>query len=91
MLWWSDEREAAQRAMSRAMMMDERKTSLLMLFCNLKFGRKDTAMRWYSYYLGCIHANDVGEEFQYLMEAQMSGSFHARLSSYIPASCQSPE
>ena len=75
MLWWSDEREAAQRAMSRAMMMDERKTSLLMLFCNLKFGRKDTAMRWYSYYLGCIHANDVGEEFQYLMEAQMSGSF----------------
>lgn len=75
MLWWSDEREAAQRALNRAMMMDERKTSLLMLFCNLKFGRKDTAMRWYSYYLGCIHANDVGEEFQYLMEAQMSGSF----------------
>lgn len=75
MLWWSDEREAAQRAMNRAMAIDERKAALFFLFCNLKFGRKETAARWYSYYLGCIHANDVGEEFQYLLEAQLSGSF----------------
>lgn len=75
MLWWSDEREAAERAKSRALAMDERKSALFLLFCNLKFGRKQAALRWYSYYLGCIHANDVGEEFQYLLEAHLDGSF----------------
>lgn len=75
MLWWSDEPEAAQRALKRAVAMNERKSALFFLFCNLKFGRRHTAARWYSYYLDRIHANDVGEEFQYLLEAQMNGSF----------------
>ena len=74
-LWWADEKEASERAMKKALVMDERKSTLLFLFCNLKFGRKESAAKWYSYYLGSIHAKDVGEEFQYLMEAYLSGSF----------------
>ena len=75
MLWWSDEREAAERALRKALVMDERKSSLLFLFCNLKLGRKEVAAAWYAYYLNTIHANDVGEEYQYLLEAYLSGSF----------------
>ena len=75
MLWWSDEREASERALNKALVMDERKSSLLFLFCNLKFGRQETAARWYSYYLGSVHANNVGGEYQYLLEAYLSGSF----------------
>lgn len=75
MLWWADEKEASERALNKALVMDERKSSLLFLFCNLKFGRQETAARWYSYYLSSIHANNVGEEYQYLLEAYLSGSF----------------
>ncbi|MBT1174058.1 hypothetical protein JS530_00740 [Bifidobacterium sp. LC6] len=75
MLWWSNEREAAGRAMKRALMMSERKSSLFFLFCNLKFGRKQVALKWYMYYLNAIHADNVGEEFQYLLEAHLSGAF----------------
>lgn len=75
MLWWSDEEAAATRAMKKALLMDERKSSLFFLFCNLKFGRKEAAANWYRYYLGTIHANDVGEEYQYLLEAYLSGAF----------------
>lgn len=74
MLWWADEPEAADRAVRRALLISERKSALFFLFCNLKFGRRDTAMRWYAYYLGCIRANDVGEEFQYLLEAHLTGA-----------------
>lgn len=75
MLWWSDERAAAGRAVKRALSFSARKSSLFFLFVNLKFGRRDSALKWYEYYLGDAHANDVGEEFQYLLEAQLSGSF----------------
>lgn len=75
MLWWSDEREAAERAMNKALLLSERKSSLLFLFCNLKFGRLESAAHWYAYYLNNIHANDVGPEYQYLLEAYLSGSF----------------
>lgn len=75
MHWWSDEREAAERAKSKALAMSPRNSALMFLFCNLKFGRQETAARWYAYYLGFIHANDVGDEYQYLLEAYLSGSF----------------
>lgn len=75
MLWWSDEREAAGRAVKRALAMSDRRASLFFLFCNLRFGRKKVALKWYTHYLDTIHANDVGEEFQYLLEARLSGSF----------------
>ncbi len=75
MLWWSDEKEASERALNKALVMNERKSSLLFLFCNLKFGRQETAARWYSYYLSSVHANNVGQEYQYLLEAYLSGSF----------------
>lgn len=74
-LWWSNEREASSRAMKKALAMNERKSALLFLFCNLKFGRREAAIKWYSYYLSRIHANDVGDEYQYLLEAYLSGSF----------------
>lgn len=75
MLWWSDEREASERAMRRALMLGERRASLMFLFCNLRFDRKQTAAAWYEYYLDRIHSNDVGGEFQYLLEANLAGAF----------------
>ena len=90
MLWWSDEPEASERAARRALLMDERKTALLFLFCNLKFGRKEVAAKWYAFYLTTVHANDVGAEYQYLLEAYLSGAFggDAQLEANIGAKFQ---
>lgn len=80
MLWWSDEHEACGRAISRALQMNDRKSALMFLFCCLKFGRKTAALDWYEYYLGKTQANNVGQEFQYLIDASLSGAFgNARL------------
>lgn len=77
MLWWTDEREAAERARNRALRLSETKASLFFLFVCLRFGRSKPAAQWYDFYLRFVQLNDVGDEFQYLLEAQLSGAFDA--------------
>lgn len=74
-LWWADEREDAERALGKALLFDTRKTSLLLFFVNIRFDRKKAAAAWYRHYLKVIKADDVGEEFQYLLEAYLKGIF----------------
>lgn len=75
MLWASDEEEAAKRAMSKALTMDYFSTSLFFLLINLRFTRVDAAKKWYLSYLDRVDMEHLGEEWQYLLQAYLSGVF----------------
>lgn len=75
MLWASDEEAAAKRAMSKALTMDYFSTSLFFLLINLRFTRVDAAKKWYLSYLDRVDMENLGEEWQYLLQAYLSGVF----------------
>lgn len=74
MLWASDEKEAANRALKKALMMDSRKSAVFFMLVNLRFGRKGPAGNWYVYYLDRVDVNDLGEDWQKLLQAYLSGA-----------------
>lgn len=75
MLWASDEEEAAKRAMSKALSMDYYSCSLFFLLINLRFTRVDAAKKWYLSYLDRIDMENLGKEWQYLLQTYLSGVF----------------
>lgn len=75
MLWANDEEEAAKRAMSKALTMDYSSTSLFFLLVNLRFTRVDAAKKWYLSYLDRVDMEKLGNEWQYLLQAYLSGVF----------------
>lgn len=75
MLWASDEEEAAKRAMSKALSMDYLSSSLFYLLINLRFTRVDAAQKWYLSYLDRVDMENFGKEWQYLLQAYLSGVF----------------
>jgi hypothetical protein len=75
MLWNSDEPEAAKRAVSKALRIDYYKSNLFFLIVNLRFNRIDAAMKWYHNYLDNSQLNQFGDEWQFLLQAYLSGAF----------------
>lgn len=75
MLWASDEEEAAKRAMSKALTMDYYSCSLFYLLINLRFTRVDAAKKWYLSYLDRVDMENLGNEWQYLLQTYLSGVF----------------
>ncbi len=75
MLWASDEEEAAKRAMSKALTMDYYSTSLFFLLINLRFTRVEAAKKWYLSYLDRVDMENLRDEWQYLLQAYLSGVF----------------
>lgn len=75
MLWATDEEEAAQRALSKAMSIDYESSSLFFLLVNLRFTRNAVARKWYLVYLDRINVENIGSEWQYLLQAYLSGAF----------------
>ena len=74
MLWASDEREAAQRALNKALTMDACRSAVFFMLINLRFGRNTVASNWYLYYLERVDVNNIGEEWQQLLQAYLSGA-----------------
>lgn len=74
MLWASDEREAAERALNKALFLNSSKAALFFLLVNLRFDRTSTAQKWFVSYMDRLEAANVGEEFQYLLQAYLSGA-----------------
>ncbi len=74
MLWASDEKEAAYRAMQKALKMDSKKSSVFYMLVNLRFERRSAAAKWYVYYLDRTDVNDLGDEWQKLLQAYLSGA-----------------
>ncbi len=71
MLWISDEKEAAERAVSKAMSIDAHKSSLFFLLINLQFGRTEAADKWFEYYMNDIDVKNVGDEIRILLQAYL--------------------
>ena len=74
MLWASDEKEACERAVSKSMQMNERKSSLFFLLASLRFDRIDAAKAWYKVYFDLVDENGVGDEIIYILQALLSGA-----------------
>lgn len=74
MLWASNEKEACERAVSKSMQMNERKSSLFFLLASLRFNRLEAAKKWYNVYFKLIDENGVGDEIVYILQALLSGA-----------------
>ena len=77
MLWSSNEKEAAQRAMSKSLSINYFNSCLFYLLINLRFNRIDAAKKWYVNYLDRADMNNLGDEWQYLLQAYLFGAFGA--------------
>lgn len=77
MLWASNEKEAAQRAVSKSLTISYFNSCLFYLLINLRFHRIDAAKKWYVNYLERADMNDLGDEWQYLLQAYLFGAFGA--------------
>ncbi len=75
MLWRSDEKEAAKRALRKSLKKDYYNSCLFYLLINLRFGRIDTAKEWYAVFLSRVDTNNLGDEWQYLLQAFLCGAF----------------
>lgn len=71
MLWVSDEKEAAYRALNKALSIDRKKASLFFLLLNLRFGRNEEAGKWFEFYIQDIDVNNVGDEIIILFQAYL--------------------
>lgn len=77
MLWASDEQEAAQRAMNKSLTISYFNACLFYLLINLRFNRVEAAKKWYVNYLDRADRNNLGDEWQYLLQAYLFGAFGA--------------
>lgn len=75
MLWASNEKEAAKRALDKARSMDLCRSDIFFLLINLRFDRLDTAKDWYLDYLDKADLTSLGSEYQYLLQAYLAGLF----------------
>ena len=75
MLWASNESEAAKRAMEKSLSVHYFNACLFYLLINLRFNRIDAAKKWYVQYLERADMNDLGDEWQYLLQAYLFGAF----------------
>ena len=75
MLWASDEPEAAQRALSKSLSISYFNACLFYLLINLRFQRIEAAKKWYVNYLDQADMSNLGDEWQYLLQAYLFGAF----------------
>ena len=75
MLWASNEKEAATRALRKALSMDVCRADVFFLLINLRFERLDVAKDWYLDYLDKVDLTTLGSEYQYLLQAYLAGLF----------------
>ncbi len=71
MLWVNDDKEAADRAVSKAMNIDAHKSALYFLLINLHFGRREAASMWFEYYIQDVDVNNIGDEIRILLQAYL--------------------
>lgn len=77
MLWANDEKEAAQRAVAKSLSIHYFNACLFYLLINLRFNRVEAAKKWYVNFLDRADVNNLGDEWQYLLQAYLSGAFGA--------------
>lgn len=76
-LWVSDEQNACNRAIAKAMEMDARRSALFFLLVTVRFNRMEEAREWYSLYFRLIDLNGLNEDILYLLQVLLSGALGA--------------
>ena len=74
MLWASDEQEAANRALNKAISMDCYKACVFFMLVNLRFGRTKVAQNWYLTLLEKTDVGDMQDEWQFVLHAYLIGA-----------------
>lgn len=74
MLWASDEKEAAYRALNKALLMDAYKANVFFMLVNLRFGRTEVAKKWFASLLDKTDVNNMGDEWQYVLHTYLIGA-----------------
>ncbi|MGN0576456.1 MAG: hypothetical protein ACI4J2_10550, partial [Ruminococcus sp.] len=74
MLWASDEKEAAYRALNKSLTMDCYKTSVFFMLVNLRFDRMSTARNWFVSLLEKTDVNNIHEEWQHVLRLYLIGA-----------------
>ena len=74
MLWASDEKEAAYRALNKAMTMDCYKSCVFFMLVNIRFNRLDVAREWYLTLLDKTDVNNMSDEWQHVLRAYLVGA-----------------
>jgi len=74
MLWASDEKEAAYRAMKQSMMMDGYRSCVFYMLINLRFGRIEVARNWFITLLDRSDVNNLSEEWQHILHSYLIGA-----------------
>lgn len=75
MLWVSDEKEASDRALNKALSMEEYKASLFFMLVNLRFGRIDAAKKWYEIFAKDVDIFDIRPEWEFILQAYLHHAF----------------
>ena len=75
MLWVSDEKEASDRALNKALSMEEYKSSLFFMLVNLRFGRVDAAKKWYEVFAQDVDIFDIRPEWEFILQAYLHHAF----------------
>lgn len=75
MLWASDEKEAAERALNKALFVEPQKAALYFMLVNLRFTRNEAAQQWFVNYMERVNPSNLGDEWQYLLQAYLAGTF----------------
>ena len=75
MLWVSDEKEASDRALNKALSMEEYKGALFFMLVNLRFGRVDAAKKWYEVFSQDVDIFDIRPEWEFILQAYLHHAF----------------
>ncbi len=75
MLWASDQKEAAYRALNKALSMDCYKSCVFYMLVNLRFGRLHAARNWYVTLLDKTDVNNMSPEWRHVLRAYLKGAF----------------
>ncbi len=74
MLWASDEKEAAYRAMKQSMLMDGYRSCIFYMLINLRFARVEVARNWFITLLDKSDVNNLSEEWQHVLHSYLIGA-----------------
>jgi len=73
--WVNDYREVADSAVKECVRRNPQKASLFFCLMNLRFGRNDTARRWFKEYLKVLDPEQMSQLDSILLQAYLSGLF----------------
>lgn len=73
--WVNDCQEVAQNAVKECVRRNPQKANLFFCLMNLRFGRNDTARRWFKEYLKVLNPESLSQMDSILLQAYLNGLF----------------